>query len=128
MLPLSFAIMLTLIGLVLALITVVLLHYNNGFSRAYNVFAGVSSAVIMWYLSLSFISGNFGETIPVVTHQNESINALNETVTVITNTVTEIPYFEPSISALFAGAAVVLTIIAIFNLVLLASEIFENLN
>lgn len=126
MLPLSFAIMLSIVGLVLALITV-LLHYN-GFSRAYNVLAGVAAAIIMWYLSLSFVSGNFGETLPIVSQQNTSVNTLNESVTIITNTVTEIPYFEPSISALYGGAAVILTLIAIFNLVLLATEIFEDLN
>ncbi|MFA7087422.1 MAG: hypothetical protein WC145_12215 [Aliarcobacter sp.] len=88
-----------------------------------DVIAAVGATIFSWYLALSTLNGNVGETVTTGTTAVENVTTGTTTVSYTTSTI---PFVDLGLALLLSGLAAVMTIVA-FALVLRAGlELVES--
>lgn len=104
----SSALFIALLVFDLVLIAAAFFAHNNDLYA--DILAAVGATVLSWYLSLSALSGNVGDTVPLT---NTTLENATTGLTTVTYTTATVPLVDPGLALLLSGLAAVMTVITL---------------
>ncbi len=88
-----------------------------------DVYAAVGATILSWYLSLSALGGNVGDTSHLT---NSTLENATTGITTTSYATVTVPFSDPGLSLLIAGVAAVMTIVSFCLVLGVWLEIFEK--